>query len=134
VAFIVAVFIGAVAAIPFFYLYRMNAGIFAGGIFTFIGVPLVFGVLLKHGHRIVTLGAIVLLLVCPLVYVAFDFAEKLRDGSFLAIGSTILFVSATWISDSVRSRRWGRCAIAINGILSSAVALFILLWMTVYFE
>jgi hypothetical protein len=134
VAFIVAVFIGAVAAIPFFYLYRMNAGIFAGGIFTFIGVPLVFGVLQKHGHRIVTLGAAILLLLCPLAYVASDFAEKLRDGYFLAVGSTMLFVSATWIGDAVRLRIWGRCAIALMGILSSAVALLVLLWMTMYFE
>jgi drug/metabolite transporter (DMT)-like permease len=125
-------------AVPFFYQRRMNDGVFTAGIFAFAGLPLIAGIVQKHVHRSILPVAIVLLFLCPVVYavtdpLAVEF-EKLRDGYFLATGSTIVFVSAVWLASSFKSRRWATVVTAAFGLVSSAAGVFILLWMVMYFE
>jgi hypothetical protein len=134
IAFIAAVLISAMLAVPFFYSHRMNDGLFIGGLLTFVGIPLIAGAF----DRSVTLAAMVLLLLCPIVGVITDplaiLFERLRDGYFLGTGSAIIFVSSIWIANCVRARKLDHIAIAILGLLSATVAVFILLWMVMYFE
>jgi hypothetical protein len=138
-AFIVVAILCAMLAVPFFYQRRMNDGVFTAGIFAFAGLPLIAGIVQKHVHRSILPVAIVLLFLCPVVYavtdpLAVEF-EKLRDGCFLATGSTIVFVSAVWLASSFnKSRRWATVVTAAFGLVSSAAGVFILLWMVMYFE
>ena len=125
-------------AVPFFYNDRMNGRVFTGGMLAFVGIPFIAGVLQKQPHRSVVVVAIVLLLFCPVVYaitdpLAVEF-EKLRDGYFLTIGSTLIFVSATWLVSSFKLRRLAHAVTAALGLLSAAVGVLVLLWMIMYFE
>jgi hypothetical protein len=138
VAFIVVAVLCSMLAVPFFYDHRMNDGLFTAGMLTFVGIPSIAGIVQTRAHRSIALTAISLLLLCPLVYLVTDPLavefERLRDGYFLATGSTLVFACAIWLASSLRSRSAPLVAIAALGLLSSAFAIFILLWMVMYFE
>lgn len=138
VAFIVVASIGGILAMPFFYEHRMNDRVFTAGMLTFAGIPLIAGMLQRLSHRSVTLVAIGFLILCPLVYVVTDpldaHFERLRDGFFLATGSTFIFVSTVWIRSSFGSRKLAHLLAAVFGLLSATVVVFVLLWMVMYFE
>jgi hypothetical protein len=138
IAIIVAAFLCAMAAVPFFYSHRMNDGVFAGGLLTFVGIPLVAGTLRATAYRTLTLVAAALLFFCPIVYaitdpLAVEF-ERLRDGYFLGTGSTMIFVFAEWLISSYKSRKWTHAFASAFGLIAAAVAVFVLLWMVMYFE
>jgi hypothetical protein len=60
--------------------------------------------------------------------------EQVRDGYFLAASSSMVLVSSAWMASSYRSGNWLRCLAAIFGGISSSLAVFVLLWMIMYFE
>ena len=129
----------AMIAVQLFYSHRMNAAVFIAGLISFMGIPFLAGILQSTPHRTMLLVAGILLALCPLVYVVTDGLavefEKLRDGYFLATGATIIFVSASWLAYSIRSRKWpAMFATAAVAILSAATAVYVMLWMFMYFE
>jgi hypothetical protein len=135
---IVAAFLCAMVVVPYCYNHRMDDGVFTASLLAFTGVPLIAGILQRHTHRFVALVVAVLLLFCPLIYavtkpLAIEF-ETIRDSYFLGVGSTLLFVSATWLSSSYKTRRWIHAVAAACGLTFTAVAVFVLLWMVMYFE
>ncbi len=137
-AFIAVATIVAMLAVPFFYNHRMNGGVFAAAVLTFAGIPLIAGKSQRTSHRPVPLVAIGFLFLCPLVYMVTDTLdaqfEKLRDGFFLATGSTLIFVCTVWIRSSLPSRKFLHIGAAVFGLLSAVIGVFVLLWMTMYFE
>ena len=129
----------AMIAVPLFYNHRMNAAAFIVGLFSFIGIPFFAGILQSTPNRTMLLVAGILLALCPLVYVVTDglavHFEKLRDGHFLATGATIIFVSASWLAYSFRSRKWpAMFSTAALATLAAATAVYVMLWMFIYFE
>ncbi len=137
-AFIVAVVACSLLAVPLFHNHRMNDGVFAGGILTFVGVPLLAGIFQKQTHRSITLFAAIFLLLCPAVYAVTDSLavqfEKLRDGFFLATGSTIVFVASVWLASSFKPFRLAHIATAMLALLSSSVSVIAVLWVVMYLE
>lgn len=137
-AFIAAATMVAMLAVPFFYNHRMNGGVFAAAVLIFAGIPLIAGKFQSTSHRPVTLVAICYLFLCPLVYMVTDSLdaqfEKLRDGFFLATGSTLIFVCTVWIRSSLSSRKSLHLCAAIFGLSSAIGGVSVLLWMTMYFE
>jgi hypothetical protein len=136
--FVVAAFLCAMIAVPFFYNHRMNDAVFTGGFLAFVGTPLIAGILQTQTHRPVTLVAAGLLLFCPVVYsitdpLAVEF-EKLRDGYFLGTGTAIIFVSTVWLITSYRIRKGIQAFAAGLSLASALVAVFILLWIVMYLE
>jgi hypothetical protein len=125
-------------AVPFFYNHRMNDGVFVGGLLAFVAPPVLAGTCQKQAERSITQLAVILLLLCPLVYAVTDRLdvqfEKLRDGFFLGTGSTIIFVSAERLNSSYRSRRWLHAVAAASSLASATVAVFVLLWFVMYLE
>jgi hypothetical protein len=135
---IVAVVLCAMIAVPYFYNHRMNGAVFTGGSLAFVGTPLIVGILQAQAHRTVTLVTAGLLLLCPVVYaftdsLAVDF-EKLRDGYFLGTGSAIIFVSTVWLVTSYKLTKGSQAIAAGFSLVSASVAVFILLWLVMYFE
>jgi hypothetical protein len=135
---IVVALLCAIIAVRFCYSARMNDGVFIGMLLAFIGVPLVVGILLKHAHRSVIVVATGLLLFCPVVYVLADGLavefEGVRDSYFLGTGSVVLFVSTMWLISSSRGGKWIQAVAAAFVVASFALAVFVLLWMVMYFE
>ncbi len=125
-------------AVPLFYNHRINAGVFTGGTVTFIVVPFVAGTLRKQPVPSMAVTASILLLLCPMVYAITDPLavqfERLRDVYFLTTGATIIFVSAMWLTYSFRSRKWIITFSTVAAMLSAATAVFVMLWMFIYFE
>jgi hypothetical protein len=137
-AAIVVAFLCAMVAVPFCYNARMDDGVFIGNLLAFIGIPLVVGILLKHPHRSVILVTAGLLLFCPVVYaitdgLAVEF-ERVRDGYFLGTGSAALFVSTMWLMSSCGAGKWIQAVAAAFVVAAFAFAVFVLLWMVMYFE
>jgi hypothetical protein len=135
---IVVVLLCALVDIQFCYSARMDDGVFSANLLAFIGMPSVIGFLLKHPHRSVILIAAGLLLLCPAVYaitdgMAVEF-ERVRDGYFLGTGSAVLFVSTMWLTSSCRTGKWIQAVAAAFLVASFAFAVFVLLWMVIYFE
>ncbi len=138
VAYIVAIVACSLLAVPFFYSHRMNIGVFIGGILTFLGAPLLAGTSQKQTHRSITLIVAILLLLCPAVYAATDSLavqfEKFRDSFFLATGSTIVFATTIWLANSLKLHKMAQIVAAAVALLSSSVAVIILLWAVIYLE
>jgi hypothetical protein len=125
-------------AVPSLYNHRMNDAVFTGGLLAFVGTPLIAGLRQTQTHRAVTLVAAGILLFCPVVYgitdpLAVEF-EKLRDGYFLGTGTAIIFVSTVWLIASYRIRKGIQAVAAGLSLASATVAVFVLLWLVMYFE
>jgi MFS family permease len=138
VGLIVAFFVFAMIALPYFYGYRMNDLAFTGGVLAFIGVPLIAGLLQTRVRRPVMLLAAILLILCPVVYALTDRMsvefEKLRDGYFLGVGIAIIFVAAAGLIESYKTGKRGRAVAASLCLASAAAAVSVLLWLVIYLE
>jgi hypothetical protein len=137
-AAIVVAFLCAIVAVPLCYKARMDDGVFTVNLLAFIGMPLAVGVLLKHPQRSVIHVTVGLLLLCPAVYaitdgMAVEF-ERVRDGYFLGTGSAVIFVSTMWLISSCKAGKWIQAFSAAFVVASFALAVFVLLWMVMYFE
>jgi hypothetical protein len=125
-------------AVLFFYAHRMDDRVFIGGVFTFVGVPLIAGSLQQQAYRSVMLVSLVLLFLCPVVYAITDPLaaqfEKMRDGYFLATSSSIIYVSANWLANSLRTSRLVPGITSALTLVVMTIAVFILLWMVIYLE
>jgi hypothetical protein len=137
-AAIVVAFLCAMVAVPICYDARMEDGVFIGSLLAFIGTPFVVGTLLRHPHRSVILVTAGLLLFCPVVYVITDGLakefERVRDSYFLGTGSAVLFVATMWLMSSCSAGKWIQAVAAVFVAASFAFAVFVLLWMVMYFE
>lgn len=135
---VVLLFLAAAIAIPLCYSHRMNGGIFFGTLLAFTVTPLSVGLWEKQAYRSVTLVALALVLLCPVVFVITDPLaaefEKVRDIYFLGTFSTVLLVSSTWYMTAYRTRKWFQYFAAILGGSSSALGVLVLLWMIMVFE
>ena len=125
-------------AVPLLYNHRMNTVALSGSIVAFIGIPFLAGILQKNASHLVTLAVVVLLFLCPIVYAVTDPLavrfEKLRDGHLLATGAMIIFVSAVWLVQSIRTRMRITLLTAVMGLILGVAEVCMLLWMIVYFE
>lgn len=131
-------YMAAMIAMPFLYSHRMDVVVWIGSAIAFVALPLFVGILQTKANYSLTRAAAVLLLLCPLIYAITDRLdvqfEKLRDGHFLATGATIIFVSAAWLTQSVRKRNWAALVVAIIGLIVASSAVCILLWFVMYLE
>jgi hypothetical protein len=138
IGYIGAAMLCAMIAAPYCYNHRMDRAVLFGTLWAFTVIPLIVGVFSKQAYRSVTLAALALLLLCPVVYAITDPLakefEQVRDGYFLAASSSMVLVSSAWMASSYRSGNWLRCLAAIFGGISSSLAVFVLLWMIMYFE
>ena len=138
VLIIATVFIASMVAVPFFYTHRMSAGAWLGGMIMFVALPFIVGILQDQPNRTIAKIVGMLLLLCPTVYVATDRLdsefEKLRDGFFLGTAVTVSFVCSAWMANSLRARHWGAILGSVAGLVFASAAVFIMLWMFIYFE
>jgi hypothetical protein len=135
---VVVALLCATVAVPLCYDARMDDGVFTVNLLAFIGIPLVVGILLQQPRRSVILVSSGLLLLCPVVYAITDGLdvefERVRDSYFLGTGSAILFVSTMWLISSCRAGKWIQTVAAAFVVASAAFAIFVLVWMVMYFE
>lgn len=133
--------VSAMLAVPFFYAFnnhRLTNALYWVGATAFIGLPLAAGSVQRSLSQaaIATTGA--LLLACPLVYAITDplpvAYEKPRDGFFLGTATTVVFVCAAWASTAWQTRKWQAILLAVFGVVASAAAIFMILFMIMHFE
>lgn len=133
-----ALFLCAMITASYCHDHRMDDRVFIGSLVGFIVIPLIVGSMRWHAHRAILLGAAGLLLLCPLAFIvtdplAADF-EKVRDGYFLGTFGSIVFVCRIWLSSSYKNGREIQVIAAGLGMAWAATAVFVLLWMVMYFE
>jgi hypothetical protein len=132
-----AMCVGAFIVVPFLYVQR-SGELWTASIVAFGGVPLIAGLLWKRTYRFSSATTSVLFLTCPIIYALTDplpaLFEIVRDASFLATSSMVIFVSAASFMTYARSRRWGRACAAAMGVVCGAIAVCVITALLIYLE
>ncbi len=121
-----------------FLIANVNPKLFSVGVLIFIGIPLAIALVRKELKRSTVRMAVVLLILCPVVYAVTDRMdsefERLRDVYFLVTGSMIVFVFAAWLTSAISTQNWKPVVGAAWGLVFSVLAELIVLYAALYFE
>ena len=131
-------FLCAAIAVPIVSHQWLRHMMFYLGLFVFIGIPFISGLLQQQKPLPSVFVTITLLAGCPVVYILSQryssVYESFGSGYFLLTGWTLLFVFASWLVRSFPSQKWGSAAVAAFMTMTSGIAVWFVLFMSLIFE